>query len=251
MKHCSLPPEGAQSTVRGGPSPLTVLLRPCVLPVRPSSRWRSPPRRRTRVCSTTRRRARRIAATQARLDGLSKTLDARLATLEQQRKQLGFDLLRDLEGIKSDIAKIRGQIEVLTYELNEAAEAPARPVRRPRFAAAQDGDGRAARAPHRRLRPTQRAAAAPRWRTRRRRARRRLRRSRLPWCRCRGAEQQAYDAALDQFKRGDYDGAIASSRISSRRIRAASLASSGAILDRQRAIRAQGLQAPRSPRSAR
>src|SRR5574339_367995 len=55
-----------------------------------------------------------IAATQARLDGLSKTLDARLVTLEQQSKQLGFDLLRDLEGIKSDIAKIRGQIEVLT-----------------------------------------------------------------------------------------------------------------------------------------
>src|SRR6187399_1163338 len=60
-----------------------------------------------------------IAATQARLDGLSKTLDARMTTLEQQSKQLGFDLLRDLEGIKSDIAKIRGQIEVLTYELNE------------------------------------------------------------------------------------------------------------------------------------
>src|SRR4029453_2063105 len=60
-----------------------------------------------------------IAATQARLDGLQKTLDARMTTLEQQSKQLGFDLLRDLEGIKSDIAKIRGQIEVLTYELNE------------------------------------------------------------------------------------------------------------------------------------
>ena len=60
-----------------------------------------------------------IAAQQARLDGLSKTLDARMTTLEQQSKQLGFDLLRDLEGIKSDIAKIRGQIEVLTYELNE------------------------------------------------------------------------------------------------------------------------------------
>ena len=61
-----------------------------------------------------------IAATQARLDGLQRTLDARLAAIEQQGKGQAMDLVRDLEGIKSDVAKIRGQIEVLTYEIGRA-----------------------------------------------------------------------------------------------------------------------------------
>ncbi|MET0442877.1 MAG: YbgF trimerization domain-containing protein, partial [Casimicrobiaceae bacterium] len=141
-----------------------------------------------------------IAATQARLDGLSKTLDARMVTLEQQSKQLGFDLLRDLEGIKSDIAKIRGQIEVLTYELNEqqkrqrdlyvdldsrlrkmeaSATASAPP---PATDPNVPGAANVAAAP-----PTTPPAAI------------------VPVT---AAEQRAYDAALDQFKRGDYQGAI-------------------------------------------
>jgi tol-pal system protein YbgF len=151
-----------------------------------------------------------IAATQARLDGLSKTLDARMTTLEQQAKQLGFDLLRDLEGIKSDIAKIRGQIEVLTYELNEQQkrqrdlyvdldsrmrklEAAASPPSAP---APSSGDQNAtppttvASAPPPGVAPP--PPAAP------------------PVAPVSAQEQKAYDAALDQFKRGDYNGAIAS-----------------------------------------
>ena len=149
-----------------------------------------------------------IAATQARLDGLSKTLDARMTTLEQQSKQLGFDLLRDLEGIKSDIAKIRGQIEVLTYELNEqqkrqrdlyvdldsrlrkmeaSATASAPP---PATDPNVPGAANVAAAP-----PTSASPPPP---------------AVPPVMPVSAAEQKAYDAALDQFKRGDYNGAIAS-----------------------------------------
>jgi tol-pal system protein YbgF len=150
-----------------------------------------------------------IAATQARLDGLAKTLDARMTTLEQQSKQLGFDLLRDLEGIKSDIAKIRGQIEVLTYELNEqqkrqrdlyvdldsrlrkmetaasasAAPPPATDPNAPPPTTLANAQATSASPP---------PPVAP------------------PVVPVSGAEQKAYDAALDQFKRSDYNGAIAS-----------------------------------------
>lgn len=148
-----------------------------------------------------------IAATQARLDGLAKTLDARLVTLEQQSKQLGFDLLRDLEGIKSDIAKIRGQIEVLTYELNEqqkrqrdlyvdldsrlrkmessatAASAPPADPNAPPPVNVANAPATSASPP-----PPAVPAIAP----------------------VSAQEQKAYDAALDQFKRADYNGAITS-----------------------------------------
>ena len=149
-----------------------------------------------------------IAATQARLDGLSKTLDARMTTLEQQSKQLGFDLLRDLEGIKSDIAKIRGQIEVLTYELNEQQkrqrdlyvdlDSRLRKMETAASAGAAPPPATDPNAPP----PTTVANTAT---------------SASPpppvapaVVPVSGAEQKAYDAALDQFKRSDYNGAIAS-----------------------------------------
>ena len=62
----------------------------------------------------------RIAATNTRLDQLQKDLETRLSTIEQQAKNQGLDLLRDVEAIKADVARIRGQIEVLTHELAEA-----------------------------------------------------------------------------------------------------------------------------------
>ncbi|MFO1311003.1 MAG: tol-pal system protein YbgF [Burkholderiales bacterium] len=156
-----------------------------------------------------------IAATQARLDGLAKTLDARMTTLEQQSKQLGFDLLRDLEGIKSDIAKIRGQIEVLTYELNEQqkrqrdlyVDLDSR-LRKIETAAAPSPGGAgmavppsldmnaspgAAPNPQATSASPPPPAAAPQ-----------------PILPVTAQEQKVYDAALDQFKRGDYNGAIAS-----------------------------------------
>jgi tol-pal system protein YbgF len=148
-----------------------------------------------------------IAATQARLDGLARSLDARLVTLEQQSKQLGFDLLRDLEGIKSDIAKIRGQIEVLTYELNEQqkrqrdlyVDLDSRLRKMESSATAASAPPADPNAP-----PPPNVANAPAT-------------SASPPPPATGAitpvsaqEQKVYDAALDQFKRSDYNGAIAS-----------------------------------------
>jgi tol-pal system protein YbgF len=151
-----------------------------------------------------------IAATQARLDGLAKTLDARMTTLEQQSKQLGFDLLRDIEGIKSDIAKIRGQIEVLTYELNEQqkrqrdlyVDLDSR-LRKIETAAASAGVGMPpstdpnAGTPPTSVANAQATSASPPPPA-------------VPVMPVTAQEQKSYDAALDQFKRGDYNGAIAS-----------------------------------------
>jgi tol-pal system protein YbgF len=148
----------------------------------------------------------RIATTNLRLDELQKSLDARLATLEQQVKNQGLDLFREIEALKADMARIRGQIEVLTYELTEAQKrqrdlyvdldsrmrkleagpgsAVAPPVTDPAApvpsAPASGTPGTSPPAP----------VAAPT----------------LP---ATANEQRAYDGALDQFKRGDYPGAIA------------------------------------------
>lgn len=143
-----------------------------------------------------------IAATQARIDGLQRTMDARLTAIEQQSKGQALDLVRDLEGLKSDVAKIRGQIEVLVYELTEAtkrqkdlyvdldsrmrkieanAAAAAAPPVDPATNVASAMPGMAVTPP---------PGPAPQI---------------IPVT---AQEQKAYDAALDQFKRGDYNGAI-------------------------------------------
>ena len=148
-----------------------------------------------------------IAATSARLDKVQKDLEARLAALEQQAKNQSLDLLRDLEAIKADVARIRGQIEVLTHELSEAQKrqrdlyvdldtrmrkleggpgpAAGTPATDP--AAAPAGANAAAA-------PTVPAAGAPPPAT--------------PATTPATNEQRAYDAALEAFKRGDYGGAI-------------------------------------------
>lgn len=158
-----------------------------------------------------------IAAMSARLDMLQRSLEARLVDLEQQAKGQGLDLLRDLEGIKSDVAKIRGQIEVLTYELNEAQkrqrdlyvdlDSRLRKLETASPAAATASDGAApvdaaagtggAPAPGAPGAAGTVAAAAP------------AGAAAAPIIPVTAAEQRAYDAALDQFKRGDYPGAIA------------------------------------------
>jgi len=134
----------------------------------------------------------RIAATNTRLDDLQKSLDARLTTLEQQVKGQGLDLLRDVEALKADVAKIRGQIEVLTYELGEAQKR-----QRDLYV---DLDTRM-----RKLEAPPGSANLPS--------------SAVPGAQLpnpaatdvtpAAGEQRAYDVALDQFKRGDYPGAIA------------------------------------------
>jgi tol-pal system protein YbgF len=146
----------------------------------------------------------RIDATAARVDKLQRDLDTRIADLEQQFKSQGLNLLNELEAIKGDIAKIRGQIEVLTYELNEAQKRQKDlyvdlDTRMRKLEGGPSGGAPAdnavagtpsadAAAPASGTPPVAPAAPA------------------LP---ASATEQRAYDAALDQFKRGDYVGAIA------------------------------------------
>ena len=143
---------------------------------------------------------RRIDETSARLTQIQRQLEDRIAALETQLKSGGLvDLFNQVEQIKSDIARLRGQVEVVTYELEQAqkrqrdlyvdldtrlrkletaassAEAP--PSNPPTAGNAPSPPGVAP--------PPQRPVSDP------------------------AAEQRAYDAALDQFKRSDYMGAIA------------------------------------------
>jgi tol-pal system protein YbgF len=62
---------------------------------------------------------RRIESLRARVD----QLEASLRNVEDTVKSQGLgDLLRDIDQIKSDIAKLRGQNEVLSYELEQASK---------------------------------------------------------------------------------------------------------------------------------
>jgi tol-pal system protein YbgF len=149
----------------------------------------------------------RIANTNTRLDQIQTDLETRLTSLEQQLKNQGLDLLREVEGIKADVARIRGQIEVLVYELTEAQKrqkdlyvdldsrmrkleaGPGASVAPPLADGATAPPDVVANAP---ITP---ALGTPPLA--------------VPATPPAAGEQRAYDAALDQFKRGDYPGAIA------------------------------------------
>ena len=62
---------------------------------------------------------RRIDGLKTRVDQIERTLADRLDALEAKSAGLA-DMFRDVEQIKNDIAKLRGQYEVLTYELEQA-----------------------------------------------------------------------------------------------------------------------------------
>lgn len=137
----------------------------------------------------------RIAATNQRLDQLQKDLEERLATLERQLKSGALvDLANNVEGLKTDVAKIRGQIEVLTYELDTAqkrqkdlyVDLDAR-LRKLEGPPAGTTDAAPADAVVANAAPGSGVVAG------------------VPPS---AAEQRSYDAALDQFKRGDFQGAI-------------------------------------------
>ncbi len=164
-----------------------------------------------------------IKATNERLDSLQRDLDARLAALDQQIKGLGLvELFNQVEAIKADVARIRGQVEVLTHELTESQKrqrdlyvdldsrmrkleagpggvVPA-PLTEAATPATNAGVAPAAGAPLAGTLPpptpapalagTPALAASA---------------SSAP-----ATEQRLYDGALEQFKRGDYAGAIAS-----------------------------------------
>jgi len=168
----------------------------------------------------------RIAETNVRLGQIQKQLEDRLAALEQQLRSGGLiDLANQVDAGKGELAKLRGQIEVLTYELAEAQkrqkdlyvdlDSRMRKLETAQAAAAQSAASAAAQQqaaappagapsdpalatppavvgalpPPTTAQPPGQAAGA---------------RPSDP-----AAEQRAYDAALDLFKRGDYNGAIA------------------------------------------
>jgi tol-pal system protein YbgF len=144
----------------------------------------------------------RIELLKSRIDQLESSLNARVGTLESAIKSQGLvDLLRDVEQIKADMAKVRGQYEVLTYELEQAQK------RQRDLYIDLDGrlrmlDGAAcgvSPAPAATAVPpatTDGAAPTP---------------SRTPPAAGDIAgEQRAYDAALDQFKSANYAAAVAS-----------------------------------------
>jgi tol-pal system protein YbgF len=172
---------------------------------------------------------RRIEATNVRVTQLQRQIEDRLTALEQRMQGQGLaDLANQLQLLQGDIAKLRGQLEVVTYELEQAqkrqrdlyvdldtrlrkiesaaasaAEAAAaanaaNAGTAPPAAAPVPEAGAASAAP--RSAPPPAAAAAPPGPL-----------ATAPPARNPGdgvAEQRAYDAALDQFKRGDYAGAI-------------------------------------------
>jgi tol-pal system protein YbgF len=141
----------------------------------------------------------RIEETNQRLAQVQQRLEDRIAAVELQLKNQGLvELFNSVEQIKADIAKLRGQIEVLTYELEQSGKrqrdlyvdldsrmrkleagppAAAAPAPDPNAAAAVSGS----------------VPVAP-----------------LPSGPAAAGEQRAYDAALEQFKSGSYAAAIGS-----------------------------------------
>src|SRR3954468_15583510 len=64
---------------------------------------------------------RRIEATNQRIVQMQRQLEDRLALLEQQAKSGGLaDLGTQIQLLQGDLAKLRGQIEVVTYELEQS-----------------------------------------------------------------------------------------------------------------------------------
>lgn len=155
----------------------------------------------------------RIADTNARLAQIQRQLEDRLAALELQAKSGAIvDLANQIESVKSDVARLRGQIEVLTFELAEAQKRQRDlyvdlDSRLRRFEAERTAAATAAAAATpppptdpgtvgvvAGVVPPTATGATP-----------------LPGAprpADPAAEQRAYDAALDVFKRGDYAGAI-------------------------------------------
>ena len=162
----------------------------------------------------------RIDATNQRLTQVQKQLDDRIAAIESQLKSQGLvDLFNQVEQIKADIARLRGQIEVLTHEIGEAQKrqrdlyidldsrmrklesatdqaTPAAPAAAP---GAVPAAAAAAPAPSAAVAPPPAAAmpAGPAAGPRAGSVAADI-----------AAEQRAYDAALEQFKKGSYGAAV-------------------------------------------
>jgi tol-pal system protein YbgF len=142
----------------------------------------------------------RIEATNARLAQVQKQLEDRIAALETQLKNQGLiELFRDVEQIKAEIARLRGQTEVLTHELEQSQkrqrdlyvdlDSRLRKLESaPTAASAAEAAAAAPPAAVAGSLPAPTPAARPGADT--------------------AAEQKSYDAALEQFKGGNYPAAI-------------------------------------------
>ncbi|MEP7060964.1 MAG: tol-pal system protein YbgF [Betaproteobacteria bacterium] len=132
---------------------------------------------------------RKIDSTEARVTQIQRELDARLGALEQQLKSQGLvDLFNQVEQLKADIARLRGQVEVLTNDIEQQQKR-----QRDLYV---DLDTRLRKIESAPVAPTAADTGAPVSPTV----------NATPGA----GEQKAYDAALDQFKRADYAGAIGS-----------------------------------------
>jgi tol-pal system protein YbgF len=138
----------------------------------------------------------RIDALRVRVEQLEQQLSQRLERLESKDAAM-LDMFRDVEQIKADIARLRGQYEVLAYEL-EQAQKRQRDLYLDldgRLRKIEGGPGPAAASPDTAPAPAGGTAAGPGPGTRPGDA---------------ASEQRAYDSALEQFKSGSYPAAIAS-----------------------------------------
>ena len=142
----------------------------------------------------------RIDALRVSVEQLEAQMSQRLERIETKDAAL-VDMFRDVEQIKADIARLRGQYEVLTYELEQAQKR-----QRDLYL---DLDSRCARS---KAGPARRPPPRTRHRPRRRRRGRTAGAGAGAAARPGDAatEQRAYDSALDQFKGGSYPAAIAS-----------------------------------------
>jgi len=153
----------------------------------------------------------RIDATNQRLNQIQRTLEERMTALENQLKSQGLvELFNQLEQIKADVSKLRGQIEVLTYEQEQQqkrqrdlyVDLDSR-LRKIESGASAPGSPSGAPSPSGSLPPgppsvasaSPAAPAAP---------------PVAPAPLAATAEQRDYDAALDQFRAGKYPAAVAS-----------------------------------------
>ena len=169
---------------------------------------------------------RRIDATNQRLSTMQRQIDDRLLLLEQQAKSGGLaDLATQLQLLQGDIAKLRGQLEVVTYEIEQAQkrqrdlyvdlDSRLRKIETAQAAAASppaDAANPANAASATTANTSAPAGATPPAATAPPPAAAPSVVATAPPVRNPGegiAEQRAYDAALDLFKRGDYQGAIA------------------------------------------
>ncbi len=143
----------------------------------------------------------RIEALRGRVDQIERSLAQRLDALETKNAGV-VDLFKDVEQIKADIAKLRGQFEVLTYEL-EQAQKRQRDLYLDldgRLRKLEGGPGAASATPGA-TDATPAIIGGP---------------GSTPFAGTQGrpgdvaAEQRAYDAALDQFKSGNYSAATLS-----------------------------------------